>query len=67
MLLPEGVERKDTKHYEEVNIPVSEPPPTSVGSKLVPIDSLDEVDFFYKLVYIAFLFINSFVFFMIFR
>ncbi|XP_075226483.1 activating signal cointegrator 1 complex subunit obelus isoform X4 [Lycorma delicatula] len=43
MLLPEGVERKDTKQYEEVNIPVSEPPPTSVGSKLVPIDSLDEV------------------------
>lgn len=43
MILPEGVERRDTKQYEEVNIPVSEPPPVSVGSKLVPIDSLDEV------------------------
>lgn len=43
MMLPEGVVRKDTKQYEEVEIPVSEPPPTTVGSKLVSIDSLDEV------------------------
>ncbi|XP_072153378.1 activating signal cointegrator 1 complex subunit 3 isoform X4 [Bemisia tabaci] len=43
MTLPEGVTRKDNKTYEEVSIPVSEPPPLNVGSKLVSIASLDEV------------------------
>uniref|UniRef100_A0A1B6DYT0 U5 small nuclear ribonucleoprotein 200 kDa helicase n=2 Tax=Clastoptera arizonana TaxID=38151 RepID=A0A1B6DYT0_9HEMI len=43
MMLPEGVVRIDTKTYEEVNIPISEPAPTSVGKKLIPINSLDEI------------------------
>lgn len=43
MTLPEGVTRKDNKMYEEVSIPVSEPAPLNVGSKLVSIASLDEV------------------------
>lgn len=32
MLLPEGVFRHDHKTYEEVNIPVSEPAPITVGN-----------------------------------
>nr|CAD7572321.1 unnamed protein product [Timema californicum] len=43
MMLPENVERRDTKQYEEVNIPVSEQAPVNVGNKLVSISSLDEI------------------------
>nr|CAD7458407.1 unnamed protein product [Timema tahoe] len=43
MMLPANVERRDTKQYEEVNIPVSEQAPVNVGNKLVSISSLDEV------------------------
>ncbi|CAG2058052.1 unnamed protein product, partial [Timema podura] len=43
MMLPANVERRDTKQYEEVNIPVSEQAPVNVGNKLVSISSLDEI------------------------
>lgn len=43
MKLSADVKRTDNKQYEEVNIPVSEPAPVSVGNNLVPISSLDEV------------------------
>jgi len=43
MMLPSDVRRTDYKQYEEVNIPVSESAPLSVGNKLVKISSLDEV------------------------
>lgn len=43
MVLPEDVVKKDTKQYEEVTIPASEPPPTTVGKNLVPIETLDDV------------------------
>jgi activating signal cointegrator complex subunit 3 len=42
-MLPSDVKRTDNKQYEEVNIPVSEPAPVSVGNNLVPVSSLDEV------------------------
>ena len=43
MMLSSNVRRTDCKQYEEVNIPVSEPAPVSVGNNLVQISSLDEV------------------------
>jgi len=43
MVLSSDVKRTDCKQYEEVNIPVSEPAPLSVGNNLVQISSLDEV------------------------
>lgn len=43
VMLPEGVVRRDTKQFEEVEIPISEPPPTRVGQNRVLISSLDEV------------------------
>lgn len=43
MMLPENVKRVDTKVYEEVNIPMAETAPVSVGSNLVPVSSLDDV------------------------
>jgi len=43
VMLSSDVRRTDCKQYEEVNIPVSEPAPVSVGNNLVQISSLDEV------------------------
>lgn len=43
MMLSADVKRTNNKIYEEINIPISEPTPVSVGNKLVPISSLDEV------------------------
>jgi hypothetical protein len=43
MMLSADVKRTDNKQYEEVNIPVSESVPVSVGNNLVSISSLDEV------------------------
>jgi hypothetical protein len=43
MMLSSDAKRTDSKQCEEVNIPVSEPAQVSVGDKLVPISSLDEV------------------------
>jgi len=43
MLLPENVTRKDTKEYEQVDIPVSKPAPLTVGENKVKISSLDEL------------------------
>jgi activating signal cointegrator complex subunit 3 len=43
MVLSADVKRTDNKQYEEIDIPVSEPAPVSVGNNLVPISSLDEV------------------------
>ena len=43
MLLPLGFDRKDDRKFQEVYIPPSDPPPTNVGKKLVPISQLDEV------------------------
>jgi activating signal cointegrator complex subunit 3 len=43
MLLPENVTRKDTKEYEQVDIPISKPAPLTVGEERVKISSLDEL------------------------
>ncbi|CAB3373375.1 Hypothetical predicted protein [Cloeon dipterum] len=43
MLLPENVTKKDTKEYEQVDIPISKPAPLSVGEERVKISSLDEL------------------------
>ena len=43
MVLPTGFERETNLLAEEVNIPAQEAAPANVGSKLVPISSLDEV------------------------
>ncbi|XP_046669965.1 activating signal cointegrator 1 complex subunit 3-like [Homalodisca vitripennis] len=43
LMLPEGATRKDTKQYEEVNIPICESAPTSVGSNFIPISALDKI------------------------
>ncbi|XP_021913277.1 activating signal cointegrator 1 complex subunit 3 isoform X2 [Zootermopsis nevadensis] len=43
VMLSSDVKRTDNKQYEEVNIPVSEPAPLSVGNNLVSISSLDEI------------------------
>lgn len=46
MLLPKDVKRKDTKEYEEVIIPINEPPPLSVGNTRVQVSDLDEVNLY---------------------
>ncbi|XP_071957193.1 activating signal cointegrator 1 complex subunit 3-like [Antedon mediterranea] len=43
MILPEGHEKYSNKIYEEVRIPPSLPPPTSIGEHRVPISELDEI------------------------
>ena len=43
MILPENIERKNTKVFEEVNIPPSDAAPTHVGQQRVKIDHLDDV------------------------
>lgn len=43
LMLPENARRKDTKQYEEVDIPICDPAPTSVGENLIPISTLDKV------------------------
>ncbi|XP_055607496.1 activating signal cointegrator 1 complex subunit 3 [Uranotaenia lowii] len=43
LLLPDNVERKDSKMYEEVKIPATEPPPLSIGNNRIQISSLDEI------------------------
>lgn len=43
MVLPVGVDRIDTKKFEEVNIPVTESAPLNIGNKFVQISSLDEI------------------------
>lgn len=43
LLLPENVQRKDTKMYEEVSIPASDPPPLSVGNNRIQIEELDDI------------------------
>lgn len=43
LLLPEGVEKIVKPMYEEVSIPISEKPPTNVGSNLVEISSLSKI------------------------
>jgi hypothetical protein len=47
LVLPDGFERKEDKLYEEIDIPPSEPAPTNIGKERVPIDSLDEVSYFF--------------------
>ncbi|KAI8508741.1 activating signal cointegrator 1 complex subunit [Branchiostoma belcheri] len=43
MILPVGFERKVCNMYEEVSIPPSEPPPTTIGNSRVSISQLDEI------------------------
>lgn len=43
LLLPENVHRSDNKLYEEVRIPVSDPPYLAVGNTRVQISDLDEI------------------------
>ena len=43
MILPEGIQRENTKLYEEVRIPYSEPMPIGLEEKPVYIQDLDEV------------------------
>lgn len=43
MILPEGFKRTNDSAKEEVEIPISDPPPTDVGANFVPISDLDEV------------------------
>lgn len=43
MALPEGFTRTVESMAEEVEIPVSDPAPPDVGSKLFPIKELDRV------------------------
>lgn len=43
MILPEGIQRENTKLYEEVRIPYSEPMPVGLEEKPVYIQDLDEV------------------------
>lgn len=43
LVLPDNVQRKDTKEYEEVILPKSEPAPLEVGNKRVQISEMDEV------------------------
>ncbi|XP_021060227.1 activating signal cointegrator 1 complex subunit 3 isoform X1 [Mus pahari] len=43
MILPEGIQRDNTKLYEEVKIPYSEPMPVGFEEKPVYIQDLDEV------------------------
>jgi ArsR family metal-binding transcriptional regulator len=46
IMLPEGVDRKDTRLWEEVNIPIAEPGDLKVGDEKVQVDSLDQVSFY---------------------
>ena len=64
MLLPENVERKDNKQFEEVTIPVSSQAPLSVGNNLIPISSLDNVSIrnIKKIFFISQRFNNFFIF-----
>ena len=50
MILPENIERKNTKVFEEVNIPPSDAAPTHVGQQRVKIEHLDDVssDIYFK-------------------
>jgi activating signal cointegrator complex subunit 3 len=43
MILPEGIQRENTKLYEEVRIPYGEPMPVGFEEKPVYIKDLDEV------------------------
>lgn len=43
MILPEGIQRENTKLYEEVRIPYSEPMPVGFEEKPVYIQDLDEI------------------------
>ncbi|ESO93256.1 hypothetical protein LOTGIDRAFT_189896 [Lottia gigantea] len=43
LYLPGGFDKTDSKLYEEINMPPSDPAPVDIGNKLVPIDSLDEI------------------------
>uniref|UniRef100_A0A182QHM2 Activating signal cointegrator 1 complex subunit 3 n=1 Tax=Anopheles farauti TaxID=69004 RepID=A0A182QHM2_9DIPT len=43
LVLPENVERTDSKLFEEVRIPATDPPPLSIGSNRIKISSLDEI------------------------
>ena len=43
MALPASMERINNSKYEEINIPVSDPAPMTVGNRLVPISSLDPI------------------------
>uniref|UniRef100_A0A1B0DDE0 Uncharacterized protein n=1 Tax=Phlebotomus papatasi TaxID=29031 RepID=A0A1B0DDE0_PHLPP len=42
-MLPDNVERKDSKICEEVRIPACDPPPLSVGNTKVKVSDLDEI------------------------
>ncbi|KAH8409768.1 hypothetical protein KR222_006442 [Zaprionus bogoriensis] len=41
--LPENAQRLDSKQWEEVKIPASEPPPLTVGNQRIKIAELDEI------------------------
>ncbi|KAH8381944.1 hypothetical protein KR009_001110 [Drosophila setifemur] len=41
--LPDNAQRVDSKQWEEVKIPASEPPPLTVGNKRIQIADLDDV------------------------
>lgn len=43
LMLPDNVERNDTKVYEEVKIPATDPPPLSIGNNRIQVSSLDEI------------------------
>lgn len=43
LMLPDNVERNDTKMYEEVKIPATDPPPLAIGNNRISISSLDEI------------------------
>ncbi|KAK6170203.1 hypothetical protein SNE40_018654 [Patella caerulea] len=43
LCLPTGFDKTESKLYDEINIPPSDPAPTDIGNKLVPIASLDEI------------------------
>uniref|UniRef100_A0A1B0CDX6 U5 small nuclear ribonucleoprotein 200 kDa helicase n=1 Tax=Lutzomyia longipalpis TaxID=7200 RepID=A0A1B0CDX6_LUTLO len=43
LILPDNVERKDSKMFEEVRIPAGDPPPLSVGNTRVKVAELDEI------------------------
>ena len=55
MLLPTGTEKRDAKLYEEVTVPPSAPAQKlPCETARVAIDSLDEVNYFDKTVFISF-------------
>ncbi|XP_059620784.1 activating signal cointegrator 1 complex subunit 3 [Phlebotomus argentipes] len=43
LMLPDNVERKDSKTFEEVRIPACDPPPLAVGNVRVKVEDLDEI------------------------